>query len=467
MRLRRSHNLYNKQKGTNFMENTAMTSNISKQTANIPEMILADGVALYGKPGETRYNDNVLVVGPSGAGKTCSFVYPNLKLAMKKGEENLILVLPKSSDLMALNYLFGEAGYETYIVNLAEPDRSTISPDILPFIHTDSDIADLAEKVIWSKSPAGGGKIDPYWNQKAGCLFKCAMSKAKRLRSNATIADAIFDMEDLDVEEEGSHVSTSWERDINELIEDYGRKDFAVKNYLHFAGLPIKTASCVVDTLDAAIHDMFSEDLLSAMKKGEALDLRRFVREKSVLFLVTSPVDTSSNAYANLFTSLVLKEFFEIAMREYGGVLPRKQRFVYDDFACGAMIKDFDKQISIFRSASICCSLLLQSESQLSAMYGKDAATTIINNCSTYIYMGGFDLDTCRNVSERTNRPLDEILKLPIGECYVMKYGSGEKPILAKRYPILEDPFYRRMKRASELFARPLNKDKKRKERSA
>lgn len=73
-------------------------------------------------------------------------------------------------------------------------------------------------------------------------------------------------------------------------------------------------------------------------------------------------------------------------------------------------------------------------------MYGSEDATTIINNCDTYLYMGGMDLKTGRSISERLNVPLDEVLYMPIGQEYVFR--RGQKPIITTRYDIMRDKRY-------------------------
>lgn len=85
--------------------------------------------------------------------------------------------------------------------------------------------------------------------------------------------------------------------------------------------------------------------------------------------------------------------------------------------------------------------MLLQSESQLVSMYGEDNATTIINNCDTYVYMGGMDLTTCGLISKRVNLPIDEILYMPIGQSIVFR--RGQKPVFTKRYNITDNALYR------------------------
>lgn len=74
-------------------------------------------------------------------------------------------------------------------------------------------------------------------------------------------------------------------------------------------------------------------------------------------------------------------------------------------------------------------------------MYGPEDAVTIINNCDTYIYMGGMDLKTCWHISERLNIPLEEVLYMPVGKVVIFR--RGQKPIITERYNILENAAYK------------------------
>jgi hypothetical protein len=96
--------------------------------------------------------------------------------------------------------------------------------------------------------------------------------------------------------------------------------------------------------------------------------------------------------------------------------------------------------------------MLLQSESQLISMYGEDAATTIINNCDTYVYMGGMDITTCEHISQRTNQPLHKVMAMPLEQVVVFRRGS--EPYVSKRYQILNDPLYQAVTKAAEWHSR-------------
>jgi type IV secretory pathway TraG/TraD family ATPase VirD4 len=62
---------------------------------------------------------------------------------------------------------------------------------------------------------------------------------------------------------------------------------------------------------------------------------------------------------------------------EYAESLPKKElpllvHLICDDFATGCKIPDFNEYISVFCAKKISVNLLLQSESQLTCMYGKE-----------------------------------------------------------------------------------------------
>ena len=85
-------------------------------------------------------------------------------------------------------------------------------------------------------------------------------------------------------------------------------------------------------------------------------------------------------------------------------------------------------------------------------MYGREDATTIINNCDTYLYMGGMDQKTGRSISERLNAPLEDVLYMPIGQICVFR--RGQKPIITSRYDIQKDEQFQQVTRAYEYSIR-------------
>ena len=101
---------------------------------------------------------------------------------------------------------------------------------------------------------------------------------------------------------------------------------------------------------------------------------------------------------------------------------------------------DFDHYIAIFREKRISATLLVQSESQLSSIYGKTKAKTIINNCDTYVVLGGMDDETIASIAKKTDVPESEVRDMPIGTEYFIR--RGQKAIFTKRYDLFKDPVY-------------------------
>lgn len=106
-------------------------------------------------------------------------------------------------------------------------------------------------------------------------------------------------------------------------------------------------------------------------------------------------------------------------------------RIIMDDFAASARIPDFDKIISVIRSRDISVSLILQSMTQLEAMYSHAEATTIINNCDHIIYLGSQDLQTAEFIGNRIFQTPDTVLCTPRDKSIVI--ATGEKAVIADK----------------------------------
>ncbi len=80
--------------------------------------------------------------------------------------------------------------------------------------------------------------------------------------------------------------------------------------------------------------------------------------------------------------------------------------------------------------------LMLQAESQLRECYQNDGRT-IISNCDTYVYLGGNDMETAKAVAERCDKPLMDILCMPVESNWIFR--RGQRPINGKNFEL--EPF--------------------------
>ena len=110
-------------------------------------------------------------------------------------------------------------------------------------------------------------------------------------------------------------------------------------------------------------------------------------------------------------------------------------------------IPDFDKIISVIRSRGISVSIILQSISQLSAVYGHEKSITIINNCDNCLYLGGQDVETARYIAVKASKTADTILGMPLDNAYLFTRGS--RPKIVKKYDIRSHEAYHELQEAA------------------
>jgi type IV secretion system protein VirD4 len=95
-----------------------------------------------------------------------------------------------------------------------------------------------------------------------------------------------------------------------------------------------------------------------------------------------SDTDTTFNFILAMVQSQLINLLCDRADDKYGGRLPVHVRLILDEFANIGQIPNFDKLIATIRSREISASIILQSQSQLKAIY-KDAAEIISDNCDS------------------------------------------------------------------------------------
>ncbi len=393
---------------------------------------------------ETQLNNNFTIVGGSGSGKTRSVMMPIL-LHLK--HSNAIGIFTKWGMLTSIRRLLQKRGYKVHVLNLSEPDKSDYSFDPLVYCKTDEDIRDLAQAIIYS-APQGGGSKDPYWDTSAANLLEIVLWTVKHyaLPGKDTMATALCLLEWLIWNDDEYDWKDMDEREMEQYPAHYILDKFSendpVKHavWRNYKKLPDTTGACVTSSLQTPLNAVFPAAVRRCISGAEQFDFSKLTDEKTVLFVYVSPVNVANHRYAALFYNQVFKSLFEIAEARKGRVLPYPVHVLCDDFATGGKIPNFEKHISIFREKRIAVTMLLQSETQLSSIYGKMDAKTIINNCDTYVFLGGMDDETIESIAKKTDVPASEIRNMPIGTEYFIR--RGQKAIRTKRYDISKDPIY-------------------------
>ena len=419
-----------------MMKTRAKGENPSQKTDRVilgegPESIFSTD------PKVTGLNNNILVVGGSGSGKTMSIAEPFL---LESFYRSIITTVTKRRIAEKYTPLLQKRNYDVWDLDFVHPSRGNVGYDPLDYVNSYSDITFLARNIVMANSRKEHSNADPYWDDAAISLLSACICYQIASKDHASFANVLEMLDNLSFEESGGQISTNYDRNF-EGIEAKNPSHFAVVNWKSFKRLPIKTASCVFGTLNTCIDSIFSPELRRMFRIKKKVDFAQLATKRTALFITSSPVNPSLNCFINLFYAHTFKELFEFGEAQSDGKLPVPVHLLADDFATGCPVPLFDQYISIFREKQISVTLLIQSESQLSALYGSDQATTIINNCDTYVYMGSNDLTTANHISLRVNKPLEDVLHMKLGNQILFRRGS--KPRIGKRYNILENTLYK------------------------
>lgn len=403
------------------------------------KVILGENCCYSADSNETGLNNNVIVCGGSGSGKTMSVSESRL---LETKTSSMIATVTKRRIVNKYMPLFKKRGYEILDLNFANPLESTCAYDPLEYVGSYSDINFLSKSVVKSDPQKDNSVADPYWDEAATSLLNAETAYTLMTKDNATFADVLELHDSLVLDEGGGTIRTS----LDSKFDYIASKDptcFAVSCWKSFKNLPIKTAGCVYGTLNTTLDAIFTPEIRKMMKTKKKVDFEELATKKTILFVTTSAVNPALHSFVNMFYAQAFKQLFEYAENRPDGVLPIPVHVLCDDFATGSRVLNFPEYISIFREKGISVTLLLQSESQLEQMYGTDNATTIINNCDSYIYLGGMDLRTAQNISLRLNAPLDEVLYMPIGQEVLFR--RGQRPIVTRRYDIQKNDVYQKV----------------------
>lgn len=410
------------------------------------KIILAKNIILDDELGHTRPNDNQMIFGGTGSGKSMSIVIPTL---CHLKDSSLIATFAKRSIVnQAVAYLKMK-GYKSLVWDLGIPSKGNPIPDPLSYVSSDDDVQELAKQIAnGNPEYQRTTKFDPWWRDATESLLIYLIYFVLMTEEHPSMKRIIELFNKLEIEEDGRGIRTSLDEQY-EWLKIKAPDSIAVAKFRSFKQLPYATAGCVLGDAEKAIQNMFPISIQSAMSEDAYVDFKEFATNRTAIFIITSPVRTVQYAFSNLLFSLAIRSLMEFAETQKDNRLPRDVKLVFDDFSCGFAIQNYEKSISTFRAAGISSLMLCQSLSQLEATYGQENATVILDNCSSLVYLpGGMNQQTASYIAKMLDLPLNDVMFMPMGNVVV--FQSGQQPVIAPRYETLKDPLYQKLMTAGE-----------------
>ena len=434
---------------------SAFSVNDSAQPASHAGMrILAQGHFVSNDTRSTGLNNNDLIVGPTGSGKTRGYVKPNL-LQMC---ESAIVTDTKGSLRHEIGPVLEQAGYRVIdfdFTNVAESSGYNPLDFVRANPHTgapfEQDILKIAAALVPTED-----RDDPFWDHAARNLLGCylgfilefvdprerTLDRAARMLANSS--------SDPKTRESSITTETILDRFAQEHPDSFAARKW--RAFKPTTGAERMYAS-VLGILSEKLDPLTFDGVAQMYARPERINFRELGQRKTVVFLTVSDTDRSLDRLISLFYTQALQELCDFADSECpGATLPVPVRLYLDDFATNCRIADFDKTISTIRSRNIAVSVVLQSITQLETLYAHADAMTIVNGCDHLLYLGGQDVETAEFIAKKACKTVESILDVPVSDAWLFERGTRARQV--RRFDLESHPLYEQLQALERQSAR-------------
>ena len=351
---------------------------------------------MSGRPKEPKYarNKNILVIGGSGSSKTRFFVKPNLM----QMHSSYVVTDPKGTVLVECGRMLSKNDYRIKVLNTINFAKS-MHYNPFAYIRSEKDILKLVNTIIVNTKGEGQQASEDFW-VKAEKLYYTALIayiwyEAPEEEQNFSMLIDLVDASEAREDDE------NFKNAVDLLFEELEQKNpnhFAVRQYKKYKLAAGKTAKSILISCGARLAPFDIKELRDLTAYDE-LELDTLGEKKTALFVIISDTDATFNFIVSIMYSQLFNLLCDKADDVYNGRLPIHVRCLLDEFANIGQIPQFEKLIATIRSREISASIILQSKSQLKALY-KDNASTIEGNCDTTLFLGGKEKDTLKDLAE-------------------------------------------------------------------
>lgn len=447
-------------------------------------------LTMNSRPKKPKYarNKNVIVIGGSGSGKTRFYVKP--QLMQMPDNVSFVVTDPKGTIIVECGKMLARgtpkkdsngkimrdkngrvvmAPYKIKVLNTINFAKS-MHYNPFHYIRSEKDILKLVNTIMVNTKGEGEKSSEDFWT-KAERLLYCALigyiyyEAPEEEQNFSTLLEFINASETREEDEEFKNA-------VDLLFEELERDEpnhFAVRQYKKYKLAAGKTAKSILISCGARLAPFDIAELRELMSYDE-LELDLVGDRKTALFVIISDTDDTFNFIVSIMYTQLFNLLCDRADDVYGGRLPIHVRCLLDEFANIGQIPKFEKLIATIRSREISASIILQSKSQLKAIY-KDNADTIEGNCDTTLFLGGKEKTTLKEIAEilgketidlyntsdtrgsqrsygmnyqKTGKELmsqDEIAVMDGGKCILQV--RGVRPFFSNKYDICKHKNYK------------------------
>lgn len=403
--------------------------------------------------------------GGSGSGKTRFHVKPNLMQMYG----SYVVTDPKGTVVLECGKMLLKGGYVIKILNTID-FRQSMRYNPFRYIRSENDILKLVSCIMENTKGEDTKGGEDFWSKAEALYYQALIAyiwyEAPEEEKNFNTLLEMLNASEVREEDE------SFKNAVDLMFERLEKRDpehFAVRQYKKYKLAAGKTAKSILISCGARLAPFDIKEVRDMMSEDE-LELDLLGDRKTALFCVVSDTDKTFNFISAMVYTQMFNVLCDRALKN-GGALKNHVTCLLDEFA-NQKIPNFEHLISVIRSREISAHVILQTQSQLKAVY-KDHAETISGNCSCLLFLGGKEQSTLKEISamlgketidtvntsdtrgqnrsygmncQKLGKELmtpDELAVMDNSKCILQV--QGVRPFFSDKYDITRHPQYRHL----------------------
>lgn len=344
---------------------------------------------------------HVCVLGVPGSGKTSTFSLSTAYDIIAKGE-SMICIDPKG-DMFEYTYRNAKKTHNTYVMDLRNPCAAD-GINLLKYPYELYKSNNLAEKTRGVQMLNDIANTlypiineEPYWKESSRMYFvACCLL----LFENCSSIDEVNIVSLIKVMQEGEKRDGGYTilKRIYDLLPDASRAKIELSSYCNS---PNETRMSTYAVARTGVKHLVSSEAISNLLSTNDIDIAKLDGKKPCAIYIILPDESS--VYSNLaalIISQLMTHYIQLAENTWHHKLPTKLNLLLEELGNIAPIPDFSYLMGASRSRNIRIYAVLQSYSQLNAVYG-DKANAIKDCFDITIAYRCYSYDTLKELSDK------------------------------------------------------------------
>ncbi|MFR7761936.1 MAG: VirD4-like conjugal transfer protein, CD1115 family [Eubacterium sp.] len=410
--------MHGKEYGTARFADIRMVNKALADKDECKNRILSNNVRMSIDTSVTGLNNNMLVIGGSGAGKTFFIVKPNIMQMMLNN--SFIATDPKGEIARATANMLKKNGYNVKVLNLIDMAKSD-GYNPFRYIREENDVVKLVTNIISNTTPKETAPSDPFW-EKSESMFLQALFYYVWLEMppNRKNFQSVLDLlSEAEVDAKGNDSKLT--KKMKQLAQTSKLKQNhpAYKQYMKVIRGAGDTVRSIIISANSRLALLENPQILRILSKDDlhleelGIGVNGDKHTRTALFCIIPDSDKSYNFIVGMLYTQLFQELYFQADFKNDGKLPIQVTLMMDEFANVALPDDFCSLLSTMRSRRISSIIIIQNLAQIKALF-KDTWETITGNCDTLVYLGGNEKSTHQYISEM------------LGKSTIDKRSTGE-----------------------------------------